>query len=362
MVEVTSVKEILVEDFPKAKEDDVISSVISLFKEWRKEIPVFKGEDYVGMLSPLELLDPKLDVNKTKVKHLLKFYPRLSEENTLFEAAKLMVESYSSALPVFSKDNTKFLGIVKIEDILKFFFEKTNLGKEKAKEVKKSIDIFDENVSLGEIINYLWERKRDYAIINWKGSLYVLHICDIIENILKPKEKIGFGDKIKDPVTEYELKARDFYSYELIMLSSNLNLREILEEMEIRKREVVGIEEDGKFLGVISKKSLLREVLGLYKEEEKVAIKFVGDYYELPLLEQGLFRKSLSSFAEKLGNKYGSGYIKVRIKRHGDKNRYEVSIRAVFPKNTFYANHEGFKLLDVLQECLKKLEREAFDE
>jgi len=359
MLESAKVGELVTKDFPELKGEDVISLAIPLFKKWRKEIPVFEGKEFKGMLSPLDLLDPKLDVERTKVGHLARPYPKLDEKDNILEAGRLMVESYSSALPVFSNQN--FLGLVRIEDILRLFFEHSGLRKEKAKSLVRRVKVFEENASLGKIINYLWEGRRDFAILSWKNSFFVLHLCDLLENALKPKEKIGFGDKIKDVVAEPEIMARDFYSYQLFLLPANLSFKEVLEEMERMGKEVIGIEEEGELLGIISKKSMLAEVLGLYREGERVFVRFEGDYYALPLFEQGLFRKSVVSLAQKLERKYGQGCLKVRVKKYGEKNRYEINVGAFFPKNSFHAREEGFKPLDILEECLKKLEREAFE-
>ena len=112
------VKDIFSKDYQSVREEDRLSSCLSLFKKKKPPILVVldsKGR-YKGVLARRWILRSKLDPSKAKVKTLMRPAPKVALADSLSKVAKLMIESGIRQLPVYSKDD--LLGFVTDEEVI----------------------------------------------------------------------------------------------------------------------------------------------------------------------------------------------------------------------------------------------------
>ena len=112
------VEDVFSKGFLEVHENDTLSSCLSLFK---KETPpvlaVLDNEGrYKGVISRKSIIRSSLDASGTKVKTLMRPAPAVTLQDSLSKVAKLMIESETRQLPVYSGE--KLLGFITDEDVI----------------------------------------------------------------------------------------------------------------------------------------------------------------------------------------------------------------------------------------------------
>ncbi|MCP8310088.1 MAG: hypothetical protein L6N94_01120, partial [Candidatus Methylarchaceae archaeon HK01M] len=99
----STVKDVFLKGFMSVREDDTLSSSLSLFKEEMPPVLVVldrKGM-YKGVLARRWIIRSSLDLSITKVKTLMRTAPTVKLYDSLSMVARLMIESEIRQLPVY---------------------------------------------------------------------------------------------------------------------------------------------------------------------------------------------------------------------------------------------------------------------
>jgi CBS domain-containing protein len=114
----STVKDVFSEGFVSVFENDTLSDCLTLFKEEMPPVLVVLDNDskYKGVLARRWIIRSRLDPSRAKVKKLMRPAPTVTLQDSLSKVARLMIESETRQLPVYSGE--KLLGFVTDEDII----------------------------------------------------------------------------------------------------------------------------------------------------------------------------------------------------------------------------------------------------
>jgi CBS domain-containing protein len=191
------VEDIFSKGFLEIQENDTLSSCLSLFKEGAPPVlAVFDNKgSYKGIISQKSIKRSSLDASGTKVKTLTRPAPAVTLQDTLSKVAKLMIESETRQLPVYSEN--KLLGFVTDEDVIHGAIME-QWGNTQIEEIMtKKPFVIEEDESIGAVLSLLRSEGISHVPIVKDGKLVgIVSISDIIDNIFQPRHVQRFGERL----------------------------------------------------------------------------------------------------------------------------------------------------------------------
>lgn len=175
-----------------------LAEAVTKFKSSHDAVMVVDNDQFLGLISPYYTLIKRIYPSSTKLKNCLFSPPKLNLETTVFEAARLMLESKVHYLPVLDSAN-QLLGIVTARRILRSqLSSKKSISRVtdllKNKRYLQSINI---ESRFDEVLRFFQRSKLSkIVIVNRENNLQgIISLFDLLPLFNEPKERQRFFDR-----------------------------------------------------------------------------------------------------------------------------------------------------------------------
>lgn len=120
-------KELISEEIVPLRTSDTGEDALAMMSEFHvRHLPIVNGSQLIGLISEDEIFefDPDESIGSY---NLATTHPFVYDKNHIYEIMRLLNEYKLSLIPVVDKNQT-YLGVVTLEDLLKYFAESASFG------------------------------------------------------------------------------------------------------------------------------------------------------------------------------------------------------------------------------------------
>ena len=120
-------KELISEEIVPLRTSDTGEDALAMMSEFHvRHLPIVNGSQLIGLISEDEIFefDPDESIGSY---NLVMAHPFVYDKNHIYEIMRLLNEYKLSLIPVVDKNQT-YLGVVTLEDLLKYFAESASFG------------------------------------------------------------------------------------------------------------------------------------------------------------------------------------------------------------------------------------------
>jgi predicted transcriptional regulator len=359
----SKVGEIFSKNFSSIKEDEKLSKAIEIFeKEKPPALAVLdsKGK-YKGVLSQRWITRAGEDPSTTKVESLARAAPKLTTEDSISKAARLMIESEIRQLPIFGKE--KLLGFVTDEQIIHAVIM-DQWGSQKVSKMMTSKPLLvDLNESVGEVLNLFRQNDISHAPVIEKGKIVgVVSVIDIVQHLFKPLERPRRSGFTVDRTKTLAGPVKDIMSEPAITVSSDRDLKDAEQLMHDHDIHSLVVVEDNFPVGIITKRDLLEPLAQMDIKQEALTVQFSTRGISLDETQRQFILDDFKSFAQRYGKFLEAGTVFVYLKSQGSTHKGEQLVNCRLQLRTragsFFSSSDGWNVEETFRLSLEHLERQ----
>jgi predicted transcriptional regulator len=358
-------KELTTDKFTIMNEEKFLSKAIGVFDKNKPDIVIVvdKDSNYKGILSERWIYRSMIDPSKTKIKSLCIDVPKVYEDDTLVEVAKHLLEKNIQVVPIFDRKNNKIIGIIKDIDLLSKVSE-TDFGNLKIINFATTdLIILSKEYSISKTLAILRDNHISRApVVENNKIIGIVAMHDVVTRFIVPKIRTQLGAMKGEKIHPLSTPVEKVMSYPVIHVKPKEKVKEAIKLMKENSISDVMILDNGKVIGIVTKRDLLEVFIEHTKEIVRgFLIQFVGEYDYIDKFDMEKIKRNLDKFSSKLERILGRGSIIVHFKIigpiTGENIRYLIRMRLISPGKTYNVNYEGFNALDIMQVILDKMER-----
>ncbi|MCP8304998.1 MAG: CBS domain-containing protein [archaeon] len=358
----STVKDVFSKGFVSVREDDTLSSCLSLFKEEMPPVLVVldrKGR-YKGVLSRRWIIRSRLDPSITKVKTLMRSAPAVKLHDSLSKVAKLMIESEIRQLPVYSEE--KLLGFVTDEDIIHRAVMK-EWGNTKVVEIMtKKPYVVEEDESVGGVLSLFREQDISHAPVVRNGELVgMISIHDIIEHIFQPRQRLRLGDRVGEKVKALSSPVKGIMVKPAITVLPETRLKDAEKKMHKFDISSLVVAIKGRPVGIVTKRDFLEPIAQMEKVRRGLTVQFSFKDVEIDEAQRGFIMDDFESFAHRYEETLEGGTLFIYMKTHGTNYKGDRLVHCRLQlrtrKGSFFSSSEGWGEEQTFRIALDRLER-----
>jgi len=355
------VEDVFSKGFLEVHENDTLSSCLSLFKEEMPPVLAvlnIKGM-YKGVISRRWIIRSNLAASVTKVKTLMRSAPAVTLHDSLGKVAKLMIESDSRQLPVYSGE--KLLGFITDEDVIHGAVME-RWGNTRVEEIMtKKPFVIEEDESVGAILSLFRGEGISHVPIVRDGKLVgIVSIYDIIENIFQPRQRQAAGATVGEKVPVLSNPAKAIMVRPVVTVLSETKLRDASEQMHKFDISSLVVVSKGRPVGIMTKRDFLEPLAQMEKPVRRLMVQFSVKDVEVDEIQRGFIMDDFESFTGRYGETLESGTLFVYMKTHGAnfKGDQLIHCRLQFRtrKGSFFSSGEGWGVEQTFRVALDRLE------
>ncbi|WXG46798.1 MAG: CBS domain-containing protein [Candidatus Atabeyarchaeum deiterrae] len=357
------VQDVISKDFASCRENDPLSRCLELFEKGKPPALVVldvKGK-YKGVLAQRWITRSGLDPSKAKVENLMRSAPKLAPEDSLSRAAQLMIESEIKQLPVFDKD--KLVGFVTDEDIAHaaVIDEWGNMHVNQT--MTKKPYVVEEDESVGAVLSLFREHDISHAPVMSKGKLVgMVSVIDFVKHLLKPLERPRRSGFTVEKSKMLGGLVKDIMSSPVVTVTPFTTLRDAEEKMHKSGVHSLVVIEEGKIVGIVTKRDFLEPLAQTEMKERGVNVQFANKEVRIDDIERQHILDDFKSFAERYQKLVEPGTLFVYMKTHGANHRGEQLIHTRLQLRTktgnFFSSADGYNAEQTFRVGLEHLERQ----
>ncbi|MCP8318487.1 MAG: CBS domain-containing protein [Candidatus Methylarchaceae archaeon HK01B] len=359
----STVKDVFLKGFMSVREDDTLSSSLSLFKEEMPPVLVVldrKGR-YKGVLARRWIIRSSLDLSITKVKTLMRTAPTVKLYDSLSMVARLMIESEIRQLPVYS--GKKLLGFITDEDIIhRAVMEEW--GNTKVVEIMtKKPYVVEEDESVGGVLSLFRGQDISHAPVVRNGKILgMISIHDIIEYLFQPRQRLRLGDRVGEKVKTLSSPVKAIMVKPVITVLPETALKDAEKKMHEFEISSLVVTINGKLVGILTKRDFLEPIAQMEKVRRELTIQFSLKDIEIDEVQRGFIIDEFESFAKRYEETLEGGTLFIYMKTHGTNYKGDRLIHCRLQlrtrKGSFFSSSEGWGEEQTFRMALDRLERQ----
>ncbi|MCP8312028.1 MAG: CBS domain-containing protein [Candidatus Methylarchaceae archaeon HK02M1] len=345
------------------REDDTLSSSLSLFKEEMPPVLVVldrKGM-YKGVLARRWIIRSSLDLSITKVKTLMRTAPTVKLYDSLSMVARLMIESEIRQLPVYS--GKKLLGFITDEDIIhRAVMEEW--GNTKVVEIMtKKPYVVEEDESVGGVLSLFRGQDISHAPVVRNGKIVgMISIHDIIEYLFQPRQRLRLGDRVGEKVKTLSSPVKAIMVKPVITVLPETALKDAEKKMHEFEISSLVVTINGKLVGILTKRDFLEPIAQMEKVRRELTIQFSLKDIEIDEVQRSFIIDEFESFAKRYEETLEGGTLFIYMKTHGTNYKGDRLIHCRLQlrtrKGSFFSSSEGWGEEQTFRMALDRLERQ----
>jgi len=359
----STVKDVFSKGFESVREDDTLSSCLSLFKE---EMPpvlaVLDSEGkYKGVIARRWIVRSRLGSSITKVETLMRSAPTVMLHDSLSKIAKLMIETEIRQLPVYSGE--KLLGFITDEDVI----HGAVLGKwgdTKIEEIMaKNPFVVEEDESVGAVLSLFREQGISHAPVVSNGKLVgMVSIQNIIEHIFQPRQRQTLGEIVGEKVPVLNIPAKSIMTKPVITVLPENRLRDAINKMHKFDISSLVVVTKRRPVGIVTKRDFLEPLAEMEMPKRMLTVQFSIKDVEINEIQRGFIMDDFKSFASRYKESLEAGILFVYMKTHGTNYKGDQLVHCRLQlrtrKGSFFSSSEGFGVEQMFRTALDRLERQ----
>ena len=363
-IEEKRIRDVIEKDFHVVGVNDPLTKVSGIFAN--KDVPlVLVTEDsgkLYGIITERQLLKPHLNITGSKASTIAIKSPHVTLDEKIINAARLMVENNLKALPVV--EDGKPIGIVTVKTLAEAV--KDILKKVRVRDfmTKDPITILSTD-TIGKAISLMRENGISRLPVLEKNKLVgIVTVHDIIEKIIKPRERTSIGEAVGEKAKTLSNKVKDIMSKPVHTISKDSNLLEALDKMIKYDISCLVVTEDKSVIGIVTMMDIL-EPLASYatKEERGITIQVSYKLSNVSYEDKDRVMEIAKRFVEKLGKSLGQeGYLTLYFKehkeKHGEMHLIHCRARLKTDKYQFVGVGEAWRADFAARTALERIERQ----
>jgi predicted transcriptional regulator/ribosome-associated translation inhibitor RaiA len=327
-----------------------------------KGIVVTRDGEYEGIIGEKQLIRSHIE-DDTKAGALVQSAPHVDRHEDVREVARVLVEGDAKVAPVYQGES--LWGIVTQDAILEAVVE--NLDALDVEQIfTDDVVAIGEKDHVGQAINRLREHGISrLPVIDGDGRLSgVITTYDIVEFVVRDKERQGRGDRRGDLDRMLDLPVYDLMTSPVLTTTSGESVRDAVERM--LENDIAGLivtpeDDDDIVRGVITKTDVLRALT--FTEEEHMDVQITN----VDLLDS-ITRETVVANITDVVDKYQEMQVfhaHVRLHEHKEKLRgtplIQCQIRLRTSHGQVAGTGEGYGAEHAFNVALDKLQRNVLE-
>lgn len=345
----------------KATPDSTLKEAVSKLTSTHDAVFVFENEKFIGLISPYYTVFKSSFPPDTKLSHCLYKPPQITPTTSLWDIARLMIESKIYYLPVWT--NHTFHGIVTANRILKLLLNDDSMSAQLDLPKKQDLITINESDTLSH--GYAMMREKQVSrlpVVTKLGKLVgIVSRYDIQTALIEPQQKqrflsrTGNKEKFRDqPIAGYVKKM-------VITEKATASTQQILKKMvDNHVGSVIIVDYNHHPIGMVSTHDILK-ALSLTRPQPSSNLQISTDGYFM-------YQTQLASITDRFGKKIAMRYpgttihLKIKTEKNpsGRIKQYQVTGQMSFTtkRKMIVASVSDFDWKKAVHEVLEKLEKQ----
>ncbi len=343
------IKEIMSKSLIFVEPDEALSAALTKMRKNNiHQLLVMDGKNLLGMVELKKVVTKNVDITKTKVEKLITPTSSISQDATIEEGAKLLLDSGLRAVPVMEKE--EIVGVISETDLIK-----TVSSKKRANEIATPCEYVELEDTMGKIMEIMLAKNVSRVPVVQNGKLIgVVGTMDMIK-LLEAKEPIKDKYVAAEKLQLEDIKVKTLMTNPYIA-DANTPVDRLKDTLV--KSEEVFLQDDE--IKIITPKDLLELLIEKPKRGAYVQITNLGDE---AISVTAKIDKITDTFIKKTASLLQNiEFLFIHIERHqkqGKKIKYSVRARFSTNLGLFVAHDWGWDLVSTMQSTLSNLEREV---
>lgn len=359
-----NVSDITTDRFEKIDTKATLQDVLPLLRKSHKPaVLAFNGKVYAGMVTEKSIVGSLRNL-KTGINGMIRKTPKITPDTTIYEAARLMVESQTRQLPVF--DKTKVKGVVTTESLMQRAAE-TEFGEKPVScMMSEGVISLDSEDHVGKLINILREEGISRVPVLSKGKLVGIVTMHDLLQLIAPNSTDHVEGAVGKNSPMREIKVKDIMTDSVVTVKPDSTIREAVELMIKRDIQGVIVYEDKKVKGIMTATDVLLALAALKRNEVRTPFTLQMSHGNMVDYDQEYVYTSLTSFVKKFEKFLVGGYVNVYFKQHKETFRGTplvlCRVRLKSDHSFYSAKGEGWGADGAFHIALSTLERQVMND
>jgi CBS domain-containing protein len=360
MPQTIKAEELLIQQYKWIDEQDSIGKSLSCFDESCDVLLVKnKNQQYTGILTERMILRSGLDREKTKVKTLKRFAPKIELKTPVPTIAGLMIENDVLHIPVFHDEQV--VGIIDDIRLLTAVAAK-DFGKQLVTNFM-STDIC--TIEPHEKIAIALHKFRDYHIgrlpvVNDENIVGMITVHDVVTRMILPKQRALPEDVLHEKTPVWDLPVEGIMTNPVVTSSIDALLQDVINKMVRYRISGIPIVDQSSILkGIVTKKDILCPISLVGEARPYPVIQFSsklhGEY-------QDDLRVLIEQFAERQKDRLSHATFTIFLREYKPEKQklrlISVRVRLFSDFGRFAVSSEGWGPHNAMKQALHLLEQQ----
>lgn len=350
----TNVTDIMETDFTRIDANDTLASAIG---ELTREgsVLVYDGDRYIGALTTRKITRSRLNPSETKVKGLVAHAPRLHPEDDMHRAARLMIDSDLTMLPVEQGD--VIVGIVRTSDVLGVLGVEVDSDFVARDIMSTPVETMPPDGLLSTAANIF--QRHDISrlpVVEDDKVIGLLNVGSVISNMLNHNKAdiflLGEHQELQNTHVRNAME-RDFATEH-----PDSPLSGVADRMMSGAKTVI-ITTEGGAEGIITQRDVLEAYLISEPEDRSLSI---GVAIKDDAINANRAREELEGFASKYSEQLGIGTVKATLDKQNEQHKGQphitTKLRIFTDRVAISANGSGWGEAHSVRDALRKAEKQ----
>lgn len=356
-----TVADLMISEVKTVKSDDTLAHAMGLMKTHDfHDLPVKSGSMFVGMLSTEQILRRRSLPPQTRVEHVMWNPAKVTEDDSLPEVAKLLLQTGLHSLPVV--DGKRLKGIVSRYDIVTFLHSQTDFGTEAVSDIMTPNPVcVGEKDDLNRAKHALVELdETSMPVIDVEGRVSgAIGIKDIAEFLWRGRQRANLGES-SGQSTPISIVVRSVMQRPAITIGEDATVQEAAALLDDNQISVVPvIDEDEHPVGIITHADLLQ--LTIREEVDDFFLQISGldrEEYEIHEGVAELLRKEVESMRHFDPPTAVVAHFTRYLHHDGHTVKYSLHLRYQGAKQLLYSKAHDYDIYVALSEALDQIRKQ----
>jgi predicted transcriptional regulator len=357
------VGEIFSKKFASVHENDLLSRCLDVFeKEKPAALAVLdnKGK-YKGVLALRSIVRSGLDPSTAKVETLMRTAPKLTLQDSVSKAARLMIESEIRQLPVF--DGEKLVGFLTDEELIHAAVMDEWGETMITKMMTEKPYVVEEDENVGGVLSLFREHGISHAPVVSKGKLVgIVSVLDFVKHLFKPLERPRKSGFTIEKAKTLGGPVKDIMSTPVVTCTPGTTLREAEQTMHKNDVHSLVVVAEDRPIGIVTKRDFLEPLAQMELKERTIDVQFSTRDIQLDDTGKRYIMNDFKSFAQRYQPLLEAGTLFVYMKTHGTNHKGEQLVHTRLQlrsrKGNFFSASDGWNLDQTFHTALERLERQ----
>ncbi|MEM0375616.1 MAG: CBS domain-containing protein [Nitrososphaerota archaeon] len=361
--ELPKVGEVMRREFVPIDADEPLIKAASLFSETDADVlVVVSGGKVMGVLTERALLRPRVNLVQTKCRTFAVPSPRITPDDAVSRAARLMRENNLKAAPVVNERDEP-VGVVGVLDLVTSVPDV--FSRIKVRDVMTSDPItVSADDSIGRAIALMRDEGISRLPVVEDGRLVgILTLHDVIVKVLGPRVRATIGEVSGEKIYTLGNRVRELMHSPVITARSDEPLIEAVRRMAHHDVSSLVVVDGDRISGILTRTDVLEPLAALdVREEEGISVQVTYKLTNVSDRDKEELMEAVRSFLRRYRETIGVGTLTLHFKEHREKHGDVHLIHCRARLNTdswrLVAVGEGWSLALAAKAALSRIERQ----